>query len=689
MKFFVEGVRCAKCVDKIEGLKSKYHQIENLEVDLSGQTASIEMRTAQGSFAEIAEALSNLGYRTVPLRPEDDGADLWKKESRRDLIRLGVAAFCAGQIMMLAFANYFGATGSLKTGFEWLQLGLYLPVLLFVAWPFYQGFWQGLKNQALSIDGPMAIASVLGFAVSTWNLIRGSGSIYFDSTSGFLFLILATRFWQKRTRYEYLRYLKPSALAETLKARLVQNDSWSWVRSDELKAGDEIEIQEGEWVPADGTLLTTETLVDLSVLDGESQPRRLHKGFQIKAGSKLLSGSARVQVTKVGNQTLLGNLLAGIKRESISEAQTAQLSNKAAQILLAVVLTLAFLTLLMGDFQTQFEKAFALIVLACPCAMAFGTPLAYAFAMKKSQDEGVILKSAQVLDEIEKIEKVFIDKTGTLTERQWRLHHSSLEQENPLYQQIILALEARSSHPIAFALRDLWKDIQIPNFMVIQDFVEIASKGVEGQLGASRWSFRSFESMGSVKYFGLFENQELKWSFQLSPVLQSDALACVQRLQKRGLEVILLSGDSKSESLRIGEELGLSQDQIFAGLTPQDKFKMVSDSPRSMMIGDGVNDALALQAAQIGIAVKGGVELALRSADVLILNEGLSPVLSLFEMAQRSKRQIKRNLIAALIYNVAGGVMALMGLVNPFVAALLMPISSLFIFATTWWGMNR
>jgi Cu2+-exporting ATPase/Cu+-exporting ATPase len=689
MKFFVEGVRCAKCVDKIEGLKSKYEQIENLEVDLSGQTASVEMRTPLGSFAEIAEALSNLGYRTVPLRPEDDGAELWKKESRRDLIRLGVAAFCAGNIMMLAFATYFGVTGSLKTGFEWLQLGLYLPVLLFVAWPFYQGFWQGLRNRSLSIDGPMAIASTLGFAVSTYNLVRGSGSIYFDSTSGFLFLILATRYWQKRTRAEYLRYLKPSALAETLKARLVQGASWAWVRSDDLNAGDEIEIQQGEWVPADGTLLTAEAWVDLSVLDGESLPRRLQREFQVKAGAKLLSETARVRVTKTGTQTLLGNLLAGLKRDSISEAQTAQLSNKAAQVLLAVVLGFAFLTLLIGDFQTQFEKAFALIVLACPCAMAFGTPLAYAFAMKKSQDEGVILKSAQVLDEIEKVEKVFIDKTGTLTERQWQLQNSSLQKENTFYQQIILALEARSSHPIAFALREMWKDIQIPASWALQDFVEMESRGVEGQLGVSCWSFRSFESFGSVKHFGLFENQELKWSFQLSPVLQADARACVQKLQARGLEVVLLSGDSNSESLRIGEELGLSRERIFAGLTPQDKMKIVSASPRSMMIGDGVNDALALQAAQIGIAVKGGVELALRSADVLILNEGLSPVLSLFEMAQRSKRQIKRNLAAALIYNTGGGALALMGLVNPFVAALLMPISSLFIFATTWWGMNR
>ena len=212
MKFFIDGVKCSKCVAKIENLKSHNSQLETLEVDLAHQTATIELKEKSSSFATVAEELDTLGYKVIPLKPQEDAAEIWKRISTGQLTRLALAGYCAGNIMMFAFAIYFGLQGQMKTVFEWLQLLLYLPVVTYVAWPFYVGLWRGIKQRSLSIDGPMAIASFLGFAVSTWNLIRGEGSIYYDSTSGFLFLILATRYFQTRSRFEYLKYLQPQTL---------------------------------------------------------------------------------------------------------------------------------------------------------------------------------------------------------------------------------------------------------------------------------------------------------------------------------------------------------------------------------------------------------------------------------------------------------------------------------------------
>ncbi len=692
MKFFVEGVRCARCVGKIESLKSRFQSVQSLEVDLSKQTVELEMKSSNDSVSEVAQAISDLGYKAVPVRFDEDESNQWKQESRRDLRRLAVAGFCAGQIMMLAFAGYFGDLGSLQSTFAWLQLALYLPVVGYVALPFYQGFIGGLKTKSLSIDGPMAIASLLGFLVSTWNLIQGKNSIYFDSLSGFLFLILATRFWQKRARYQYLKYLRPSALAETLKARKLVDGREVWTPSAMVRTGEQVLVQQDEWVPVDGRLLEAEAVFDLSVLDGESYPRKVHQGFSVKAGSRLISGQAKLETTASGAQTFLASLLTGLRFEHSSKSETASLSDRASQWLLITVLSMAGILIVTGfggDFQSHFEKALALIILACPCAMAFGTPLASAFAMKRLQEDGVVLKSSAVLDRMKGIRKVFLDKTGTVTEKIWKVDQSSEKDVLQSWMSIILSLEAQSQHPIAFALREIWKDVRIPASFAVEEWRENSSRGVQGRIQGVLWKFHSFRNERGEKIFGLWREEELVWRFRLSPMLHPEARKCVQRLQEKGLEVFLLSGDSLSECRRIAAELGISESHVRAEVTPEQKAEILRHHPDAMMVGDGFNDALAMQAAAIGVAVKGGVDLALRSADALILNEGLQSLLTMFDLSEQARRQIRRNLLSALIYNLLGAGLAIGGYVNPFVAALLMPASSMFIWSSTWWGLRR
>ncbi len=692
MKFFIEGVRCGKCVQKIENLKLQNSEICNLEMNLANQTADIELTNEKSSFARIADAIQALGFRAVPIRVEEDESSHWQKEIRSDLARLGVAGFCASQIMMLAFAGYFGDLGYLKSPFQWFQFALYLPVVTYVALPFYRGFIGGIRNRSLSIDGPMAVASFLGFAVSTWNLFRDQGSIYFDSTSGFLFLILATRFWQKRTRFEAFRYLRPSALAETVKARLIQTAGWQWVPSAQLKPQDEIQVQKNEWIPADGELLDFEAVVDLSVLSGESFPRRVQKGFRLQAGSKLLSAGARIRVTKSGSQTLLSHLLSSLKKESLSETEGARISDRASQILLALVLGGAFLILVSGfftSFEAQFEKAFALIILACPCAMAFGTPLAYAFAMKRAQEEGIVLKSARTLDRLQKVKNLFLDKTGTLTESQWQISNSSLPVGIEPLKKVILLLESKSSHPVAFALRGLWWDVSLEGGYEVANLIETPSKGVRGTIDGVEWDFHSYALHDGEKFYGLWRKGVLVWQFQLQARLQVGAKESVQALENRGLQISLLSGDAQAETLKTAEALGVPAEKAFSNLSPVQKQEKLMQASQSIMIGDGVNDSLALQAADIGIAVSGSVDVALRAADVLFLNPGLSSLEKLFAISASAQKQIRRNLWIALVYNGLGASLAVMGLVNPFIAALLMPASSMVIWSSTWWGMRK
>lgn len=690
MKFYVQGISCGKCVSKIENIKNHNVALKSLEVDLAHQTAMVELREDSGSFAEVAQSIESLGFKPVPLQPQMDTAEMWNADARKDLIRLATAGFCAGNIMMFAFAIYFGLDGSLRRNFEWLQFLLYLPVVTYVAVPFYKGFIQGLKEREISIDGPMTIASLLGFFISSYNLFKGSGSIYFDSTSGFLFLILATRYWQKRTRHEYLRFLSPVSLMDTFKARLKNADGWTWIPSHKLMPKQVVLVEKNEWIPADGNLISESAVLDLSLLDGESRPRLVQKGFPLKAGTKLLSEKAELEVLSSGKNTMIGQLLSMLDLNIESRTDYSALSNKASQWLMAVVLGLAVLLLIVGslvDFNTYFERAFALLVLACPCAMAFGTPLAFSFSMKLAQEKGLLLKSAKVFEKLKDVRTLYVDKTGTLTSKSWELTDSYFYEAIDNHKEIILALESTSQHPVAYALRELWPEAAL-NIEIVPKFIQEIPNGVEGIYNNASWRFCSYEEAG-IKWFGLFRNEKIIWKFQLKSQIKSHIKEFISYFKAKGFRIVILSGDSQSETARIGKMLEIEERDVFSSLTAFEKAEMVRASGRSMMIGDGVNDALALKQATVGIAVQGSIDLALKSADVLLLNDNLDSIRDLFEISSKARQQIRNNLKAALIYNSIGGLAAIFGFVNPFVAALLMPISSMYILATTWRGTRR
>lgn len=662
----------------------------SLEVDLAYQTAVVELKTETDSFAKVAEAIQALGYKAIPLQFQDDSSEVWKKESRKDLIRIAIGGFCAGNIMLLSFGVYFGLEGELKTIFEWLQFLLYLPIVSFVAFPFYKGFYQGLKEKNFSIDGPMAVASFLGFSFSTFNLVRGQGSVYFDSTSGFLFLILATRYFQKRTRFEYLRFLKPQSLMETFKARVKVLDDWIWVPSNQLQKNQIVLVKKDEWIPADGFIISDKAVLDLSVLDGESRPCQVQNGFPIKAGARLISDSVEMKVEKSGSETVLGQLLATLKVSTIDDTESSIISNKASQWLLGIVLIFASLLLVFGafvNFENYFERAFALLVLACPCAMAFGTPLAFSFSMRKAQEKGILVKSGRVFENLKELHTVFLDKTGTLTSRLWEISDSSLNEVPDFYKQVILSLEASSQHPVAFALREIWSSAVLCPILA-NELPLVAANGVSGRINGQIWKFISI-SGNEQKWFGLYQDEALVWKFQLRSQIRTGVQSLVQYFKNLGLKVVLLSGDSKQETKRIAGMIGISKRNVFAELSAIEKAEFIKITPNSIMIGDGANDSLALQSAKVGVAVLGGVDLALKSADVLLLNEDISSIKSLFEISFLARRQIKRNLLMALAYNSIGGLAAIFGFINPFIAALLMPISSICILAFTWWGIRR
>jgi Cu+-exporting ATPase len=684
MKFYVGGIRCAKCVRKLEDLPLKVGGLRRFQVEMGKNLAHIEIDPTRLCFSRVADEIRKAGFHPIPLTLEVSFEVARKSEDRLELIRLGVAGMAAGNIMTFSFANYLGATPEWQLLFSWLSFALYLPVVTFVAWPFYRGAWQSLKQRQLSIDLPMTIASFSGFAFSVVELMRGQSDVYFDSLSGFLFLILVSRFFQRRLQQEFLR---PQELTESLqlqRVRRVEGPDWRWRPLDDLHPGDRFLLLANETVPAEAELESFRAHFSLAWISGESKAQAFIKGATVPAGSRLVGGEARLVCRRRLRETGFGQILQEVQKFSLSRNRTVISADRWAQWLLATVFLVA-LVFLIAYWSVSPEEAvrrsLSLIILACPCAMAFGTPLALAASLRLAQRAGLVIRDANVFEAARFVRTLFFDKTGTLTETELSLN------ENPdsvpgVYQKVVLSLENDSLHPIAFAFR---KAFSIPeNLPPTEAPREIPGLGVSGYLFGRYYELKRSPFKSETTSCTLFEDEKPVMSFTFSARLKTDCAETLDLLRQHGYRLVLVSGDKAEAVIPLAKQLGFEENEIHHSLSPGDKAELIQQTRNAAMIGDGVNDSLALMAADVGIAVSGGVEAALKSAQVYCSHAGVRGILDLFNISRQAYALIHQNLTISVIYNIIGAALALGGVINPFVAAVLMPVSSGFILLTTW-----
>lgn len=670
LTFYAEGLHCSSCVHLLERLPEFDNEIAESRVHFGESTVHVHTH-AGASWARVAAIIEELGYRPTALVSGEKILEKQKQENRRSLMRIGVAGACAGNMMLFVVPIYGGLAGTWAHVFNWMSFALFLPILFYSATPFYQGAWNFLKYRVVNVDLPIAIAMLSGFALSTFNLARAEGPVYYDSTASFIFLILAVRYLLKRVQQ---KYLNGDALLEGLQGRV------------DLLPGSVVKITQGEKIPVDGVLLSPQAEVDMSLFSGESLPEQFREGMTLYAGSILLSPEAEVRVEKVALDTRLGQLLQQLRSESVQKSRFVTLTDKLAQILITTVTlsALAFFVIYsFVDFNQALERALALIVIACPCALAFGTPLAYGLALKKAQGQGILIRNSDVFEKLQGIRNIFFDKTGTLTEGHLKLAlvNADLTEEE---QKILLALEGQSSHPIAFALRRAWKSLKgLPE---LTDRQEILGEGVSGVHQGVRHSLTRSHELNILEYLAVEYrvNGLLKAHLFFEDPLRPESKEILGHLGKFKLHI--LSGDKKNRAAKIATLCGIPETQCHAELKPEQKLHFIQSAEKTCMIGDGANDSLALKAADVGIAVKGSVDLSLMSADVYFTRGGLQPFWDLLRIAKRARHTVRRNMIISLTYNAIGGILALGGFINPMVAAILMPISSVLIILSSMRG---
>lgn len=689
LDFYLEGVHCAACVWLIEKLPEFLPQVASARLNLANATVRVSLRPARSGFAAVAATLAAWGYTPHLVQRSADAEALARREQRLLLSRIGVAAFAAGNLMILAVALYAGITGPLARYFEWLSLLLAAPAVSFSAWPFYRQAWSQLVHQhRISIDVPIALSLLLGTLGGVWELIWGSRQIYFDSLAMLVFLLLFSRYALLRAQQHVLRQDRLLAFytPETVDRREADGGFVS-VELAALAPDDTLRIREGSRIPADGVILAGQASLDQSVLTGEAYPQPALAGESVYCGTRLAAGELLMRVTALGADTRLGSILQKSQANLEAKTQLVRLADRLARRFVVVVLGLSGLLALLfaAQPQTALVRVLALAIISCPCALALATPLMVQMALKQALARGYFVRKAESLERLPDARTIVFDKTGTLTQGRFELLEAhGLDAES---RAAVLALEALSVHPIARALQ---RSLPVAGPLPLVEDFKVLPAGIAGTIAGTGWQIvpdAGFDGAGvrlEVRAAG-----HLRGVLVLGDRLRPEAPAILASLRQAGYSLWLLSGDQPAACAAVALAAGIEADQVLACQTPEAKEAFLRAHPDAIMVGDGINDMLAMSRARVGISVQGSAEENLQSADIYLAEAGIGQLPGLLRHARETRRLLKLALGFSLTYNLLGVTAAMLGFVTPLVAAILMPLSALTVISIVLAGGQR
>ena len=685
LDFYLEGIHCLACLWLIEKIPQFVEGVISSRLNLESSRAQFVLHP-RCDITALADKLNHLGYFPHAIKQDDEVEAFKKKEERDLLIRMGVAMACMGNILLLSISIYAGAEGTFKKQFEWLSFFLLLPVILYCAVPFYKNALSALRRKTISIDLPISIALIAGTVGGFVNLLQGNGIIFFDSMASLVFLLFLGRYLllkarQKGVNSSNLEYFNSFGSCKKLVGEKVEE-----VLAKFLKVKDVILLEKGDMVPVDGEILSGSALVNNSLLTGESIPINLFKGSIIYSGTQVMAGEIQVKVEKTGRSTRLGRILEEVDLARRMPAPMVTLADKWAQWFVITVLLLAFVILgyfvMLGNPMEGFLRALTLIIITCPCALALATPLALTSVIGKLAGMGVIIRSEEVIEKLSKANKIFLDKTGTLTQGKFQVVSWKPLRSFENLASIVYTLEKDAMHPIGVALTEYLKKEKVRE-LEISDWKEIPGTGVSGIIDGNTFQIKRHKNL-----LGLFKDSEVILEMELQDSLRKDSIVALEKMRELKVAPYLLSGDSRKNVLETAQKLDISVDHCHFEKKPEEKNKFVEEK-NSIMVGDGANDALALSKASVGIAVKGSIDVSLKAADIYLTKPGVTLVALVLEESRKTLKVIRRNLAFSISYNFVGAALAITGHLNPLWAAVLMPLSSLTVLFSTMYGTGR
>jgi P-type E1-E2 ATPase len=542
MEFYLEGIHCLACLWLIEKMPEFLTTVITSKLDLDRSVVTVVLKT-EGRFSQVARELNQLGYRPHPLKKNQDSAVLKVKEERLALIRIGVAGAAAGNIMIYAVSLYGGASENFAQVFNALTVFFAIPVLTFCAYPFYQNAWNALKNRTLSIDIPISIALIVGAIMGLYNLVLKIPENYFDSLTTLVFLLLLSRYFLQKIQERGLSAhdLHFFYQSESVLKQNIDSASFTEIHPKFIKIHDVLKILPGEFIPADGVVLEGSSNLNNSLLTGESLPVKVKAGDKVFSGTQNIDREIIMRAEKMLQDTRLGSLLKNVENGWTHRSHMVDLTSRVSKYFtLAVFILSGLLFLYLAQTHTiheALERAITLLIVTCPCALALATPLTFTRALSKASQQGIIIKSDEVLEKISKIENVFIDKTGTITNGKLQVgNFQVLKQSTIAVEEIIYNLEHKSRHPVSQALLDFIKG-KFARSLEVSDYLEVLGVGVAGKINNIHYS---------INKHGIFENDILVATFSIEDSVRNDSKLAMSYLLSRKLNVKIISGDKRA-----------------------------------------------------------------------------------------------------------------------------------------------
>lgn len=696
----IEGMTCSACSNGLEKYLNKQKGVISASVNLVMATALIEYEDSL-SIKDLNRFVKEAGFKSLGEKKED------KKSN--ELIKLIVFSILGIILMYISMGQMINLpTPDILNMMENPRIYAIALMILSLLFLFY-GFdiiKNGIKNiihKMPNMDSLVAVGVIVNFVYSLWNTVQvfmGNTSLvhhlYFESSAIIIFFVKIGRYIDKKNKDKAVDTIKNLVTITPKNGTILEDGKELQVTINEIQKGDTVVSKPGEKIAVDGTVINGKTHTDESFITGESKPVSKKVGDTVIAGSINYDGYIEYKAEKIGRDSSISNIVKMVVEATNTKAPIARIADKISGYFVPIIFIIALLSFILNfvitkDINQSILALVSVLVVACPCALGLATPLAMVVAIGNCSKSGILAKSSETLEAINKVDTIVFDKTGTLTTGKMSIA-DGVYNEDTL--KILKSLEKNSNHPLAKSIYNNEKDV-----FEVQEFEEVPGLGVKGIVNGKQYfagNYKYVEKMNvknklkdneivfenkgeSIVY--LFDEKDTVLIIGLADTIKKDITDTIRKLEKLDKKIIMLTGDNEKTARAIAKQIGI--ENIISNVNPEqklDKIKELNKNNNVSMVGDGINDSPSLKAATVGISVKNGTDISADSADVILLNENMDNIVKMFDLGKRTIRIIKENLFWALFYNIcmiplATGLLPIA--LNPIIASLAMTLSSL------------